>query len=409
MYTFIDITYRMNNNWYFDTTGSMTIQTIVDSYSDGFINVSRVVSGNTVLEQLNLNEMVNLRNFTNQTIANYINTTDDSVTTLSPVTTLIRDFNNKAAIRYSNIWDYGLQADRCTLVTSVGNPSAPRPVQGKDLKLTKVNTVNSISSVNTNTLFMVNGLVKAHSLYNDAIYIPNVIRELDSSFGKQVSLLDFSAVGGYTKTDISAADVTLYRSTPDSTTVHIKVPTIPPKSTLIAVVNGLIHILDGTYSTLDENTVTLTIDHGELIKTLVGYIGSEIPWINNANLVNKGWDLNSINIPLCLDGPNSFFIIVDKQLAKSVDVLSDTGITDRYTYHKYPEGILTLGTGRVVDYIVSRDNKYDLVISTSSVPAAVTYGDTIGIDDSTFTLASNMESSSRRFISTYYDLLPFTR
>jgi hypothetical protein len=278
--------------------------------------------------------------------------------------------NEVGAMRRKDLWDYPVNV-------SMGNS-----LYGEGSTVPKGLTVDLVVSPKTNSdiwvidklankcLMSINGRVVKTERSGDRLFVKNARNHLTNET-QIVSVLEFEELGNITTLDVR--DLTsrnLGTNYPASGKVSSRVLLTTPFSltdkTVMAVVDGYPHFLDGSVEVRDANTVIIKLYHNSVCKrmlldnTLNGgpYSGSTVR--------NTGIHIVGLDILDYLNNTNSFLVIIDNDdVNRHTTKAGRTDIIGMYTTYYPPQGILVAEDGRLLEYAVEGTDGDQTAINTT--------------------------------------------
>lgn len=267
------------------------------------------------------------------------------------------------AVTYKPIYDYGI-------VTKTGNyrygEDTPIPYgEDTDLELTSPNIPEydsrHVGKLKDNALFTINGRVYDTVYDAKRLFVVNGHEAIRRHPRYILSVIDFSRVGGISKEGIYNENLKLVdRSTDDrvkhQTRVVVDFTEDPSGKTPILVINGHLHILDGSYKIIDASKMLITIDHKLAVKRAIRHPHHRLDWFDAANVRHHGIRTDRFYVDKYLDQTESFIVwIHTSDLSLYKEHLKDTGVIGAYNHYRAPTGMVfdhehILQPYRITDY-----------------------------------------------------------
>ena len=401
MYNVSNILARKNSVWLTLATSVFVADTL-KNYDEVLVTITP--SNSVVVSQHSLRLFTGAyHSAVNQTIVDFLLGYSYTLpVALSPIKTL----NHRKSVLYSSIWNYGLQVERCsfssTILTDNINNLPDLVINQVDTQLTPVNTLYN------QVLYTVAGRVFFEHLVDDRAYLMNASIYLDYYQSQHISIIDFSALGGFDRYVCTTENCTVIHETEDHALVTMVLPVSIKGKTPLLILNGILRILDDHYVVIDDTKIAITLPYTELLTEVAMLPVNSLGWIQATNVEHTGYNLDSLNPLAYLTTGNSAIIVLDTgELSIVREPLLKTGFTGRYTLPYIPTGILYLQDGSMGDYVVSSTTDYGNEISTTHPTVLRALKDTTpfskmrGVNNSTLSFP---DTNSRAEMVTLYTL-----
>lgn len=381
----------MSDHHWLPIDPSTTLGTITSQYKSVLITLSNTT--NNTIAQYSLLQLVGIYSALNTLpVASFIST----YTNVLPAPLLpIKSLSNKKYIVYRDMFEYRLIPNRENTNNSSFTFNANYT---PDVMITPSNGfINSLDTLKNQIIYLFNGLALLPDVYKtDKLIFNNVSKYLDLYKETHLSILDFSTLGGFNSIPLTSANTKIVSTTKDSAIAYIALPNIT--GAIITIINHRLHILDRTYSVINNTTIAIKLDYKSIIKELVNQNAIDSNTLLPANSNNAGFNYSSINpLNYLINNQSSIILLNTNDLQVESTVLEQTTIPAQYTLPAATNGILYLADGSIGDYTyidVSLPD-YGVAISTSTPRLLNPLIDTIptdqlqlGLDDSNITFQS---------------------
>lgn len=365
MQTLIQVLAKKKKQWFELNYTDLTMGVLLNEYSSVYVKF--FVPEDGLVKQFNLRLMDGHNTVPNDTQINDFITNYEGFMAGGYRTDEWLQLTNKKRAVYKSVWEYGLNAE---LVNNRVGVLQSNQSYVPDIKLTATrNQITPLSEIESNCLFTVNGVVVAGEVVNDAIILRNGTKLLERSREKNISVIDFSNVGSYTKRNVADLNVTLFNTLVEegrtkAFVYKIQAPVGTSVKDTLLVINGQLHIFNN-YNTLDVGFITVTIPVELMLTQLVDIPASQVNWIGAANTTDDGYDISSID-PLAYIGNNSWALTFDTaELCVDIQPLLRTGFINTYTFYENPVGVLYHRDGTMGEYQVTWSTSKGVEINTS--------------------------------------------
>lgn len=359
MYTLLELTSKVNLEWVVIPDRHIKISEVLTKHADSFINVTNLDTDTT--EQFNVRAINNIGAYTDQYLDDWI---DSYIYNLGTPVVKSRSISRPNKVTYSNLFDLGLTANRSSFEYSASDIA---PLQSEiDIAITPVDSqLNNMELLESKYMYLVNGSVQPTVTHANTTYLLNATRLLADSH-QQLSVIDFTAVGGYSKLSIKLDQVKVHSRTDTSTTLHVTLAEPLADVSPILVVNGKPWLHLKGYRFISDTLLVVVVNHLDVISNIRGYTADELPWVSSANLRGDGWNVASLDARLLLADPSSWLALVPgRSLSIYQNYVNRTTIPGRYTYPIIPNGVLLDSNNNVLDYVVSAGNMTEVELSTT--------------------------------------------
>lgn len=347
MYTIHDLLVRRKSDWESISFDTIRVVDLLIGY-DSVLMVLSPGIGNTQRQQYDL------KNFNQVFLVDGTVRLVDYLASYGGVMpaaiTPIKNINYKKKIAYRSIWEIGLSASRYNLSNTVLVQSLNN---SPDIIITStVAFPMPLASLENNVLFTVNGLIAFESYTPTEIHLPGGATLLDRYDNEHLALLDFSALGGFTKIPITANIVSVIQANDDNAIVEVLLPNTILGKTPLFVLNGILHFPYSKDVWIGANTVRFRIRYTDVIAETLNIPQALVTWITPASIPGTGWVVGSVDVIKYLTQGNSAVIVMDTgELSVHKDYLLPTGFAGKFATPYTDNGIVILEDGTIGDYM----------------------------------------------------------
>jgi hypothetical protein len=247
--------------------------------------------------------------------------------------------------------------------------------EDKDLIITsnpKVKTFDKrhVVHLKDNALFCVNGQICRHYWNYDQIYLIDGHRKINGTRDNVISVIDFTDIGGFDIVDLKDSNVKVApQSTTDKklqrTRAIVTLPKVVSGYTPILVLDGQMHILDGSYKIVADNQILINIDHMAAIKKALRYPFNRLDWLDPANVLLTGIRADHFYTQEFLTQTDSFIVMVKtSELSLKRESMSPTGLHGCYTHYRMPKGIMFFEDYTLAPYMTDGHTQYTVSLQT---------------------------------------------
>lgn len=268
----------------------------------------------------------------------------------------IKTLDNKKYVRYSDLFMFGLNAQRVNHMLDINNQVGG---YNPDLLITNLTTnYSQLSDYIDKLLFLVNGEIFKSTVYNNNVLLTNSTKRLDVDKFHHLSVIDFTACNGFSIIPFSSLNLNVTNSSDIETTVKVNIPLNIRNKVLLVVINRKLYILSNHYQII-EDEMYLTINHNRLLSMIHNLNALDLSWVQPMNSNDNGFIKMSVDIIKCLNTDQSFIIALNTdKLGIEEEYLLKTKIPMRYSYNGFPLGIATAVTGEILDYSFTTNTPY---------------------------------------------------
>jgi hypothetical protein len=270
---------------------------------------------------------------------------------------------SQKVINYYTLWDYGLVANRI-------NPSnlalSPNPNNLPDLSITISNNLwGNVNGFQNNLLFLINGVIAPETYLPSSILIRHGSLLIDTNPQQTIGVLDFTALGGYTRQYFTASDIAQFSSTNTSATYHITLAT-PLTGSPVLVLNGRVHLFEDIFKVINPTTLAVTLSYEMVVKEAFTAEPSLLNWMSRVDAESTGFNVGTFNAINYLTQLSSFLITVNGALSYTDVPVIDTGLGNaRLTFSDITD-IIFLSDGTIGYYVVNEMlSDFNTVLSVS--------------------------------------------
>lgn len=344
MYTYIKAYVKLDNHWREKDVSAETLLFVTNSYQN--TRLVCTIVGETAERCIDFrgNRYALSMADNTQTITAWLSALDPA--TVSHDNTAV-SFNQIQCVKHFDLFDLPVTVSKGNINYGV---DVPIPVgMDKDLQIvSKANDKTELSTANLakNCLFALNGRICITSFDTGRAFIVDARDKVAATGGNVLSVIDFTDVGGLTQVNITADMVDAYvRNDKDISMKRQRVLINLPKAYLgttpILVLDGHLHILDGSYRRKDGNKLFIDINLEHLMKRASQYKQTNHTYVNSANVREKGVDGKTFDVKKFLDQTDSFIAFVHtEELCLFKEPLQQTGLYGGYEHYRAPKGIV---------------------------------------------------------------------
>ena len=360
MHTVLLVLAKLNRVWNTIDFSTVTINSLLNNYDLVLITLNN----GTTNTQYSLNAFTTVYGLNNNiTLVSFFSTYNGVFPT--PITPN-KSLTNAKYVTYNSLWFFGLLANR-----TLYNSSSPPNIHNQpDLVITPDAIFQTpLSSILNKVLFLVNGLVlfPTYDSTDESIYLLGASATLDKYPNQQLSVIDFSAIGGFTNIVLTTSNTTVHSTTATGAILYITLPSPITGSTPLFIKNGKLRILDNSYSVISPTKIAIKINYRNTLDDLVDMNASDVDWVGSSNLHHEGFLIDSVNaLNYLTTGTSSIVLLNTTELCINVTNLFPTGFVNEYVLAKPPTGILYLQDGTIGDYVSNEITDYGTAITTTS-------------------------------------------
>jgi len=394
MYNINEVLVRKNRSWSTIDFSTITVQQLISDYNLVLIKISP--SDSTLLLQYNLIEFPGIYLVDNlTTISNFISSFNGE---LPDAIYPQKSLSTAKYITYSDLFGFGLDANRVAYSSSVLNYNVNYL---PDICISKPDSYpNEISTLHNKVLYTVNGKIVFEVIENEKAYLVKGANILDRYKSQHLGIIDFSALGGFTKTILDTTHVSIFSADDRKAIMYITLPEPMAGKTPLLVVNGNLRIMEDIYTVINSTQIAIKLDYLQMLNDVSGMKASDVNWVSAVNGNDDGFNLATVNPTAYLTSGTSAVILVDTtELSMDKINLLPTGFAERYVSSEIPTGIMFLQDGTIGDYNTTAITYYGNEISTSKPKSINMLKDTIpsnkvvGVNNANLTFDSTLSSA----------------
>ena len=371
MYTVSNVLVRKNRRWKNINFNSILISTLILNYTQIYIIL--IDTATNIENQYSLLDFPQIRLVINTNLTDYFLNYNGAMP--QPVVP-IKSINNKKSVLYKNIWEFGLQIDRGIVTNTVLISSKNNQ---PDLIISKPKLYpNELTTLFDKILYLVSGEVIFPSVFNDTVYLKNGGDVLDKNSNKQISIIDFSLLGGFIKVDLTPDILSIFSLDVKSAKISVTLPDSVVGYTPLLVRHGKLHILDNTYFLTDNHSLIISLDYIRIANELLNVNIENINWITPANSEKSAVYVDTIDpIKYLTDGNSALLFLKTNELSIDKYNLARTGFAGDYFTTVIPTGVLLLEDGTIGDYNLTEVTGYGNQVTTTLPKFSTMISDTI--------------------------------
>ncbi len=313
-------------------------------------------------------DLLKIKSFVNanptMTLVDYIEIDDFLLRCNGAEVQPIKTINDIKCTSFGDIWDYKLKVDRALYSP---NALSVNDVYTPDLSIILTDgDTRSIDAIYKNYLFFVNGKVFFSDKVDNTLWLKKAVAHLDMGKHHQLSVLDFTALGGYETLKISSEMITVNLQTDNRCVATLTLPVDIGDKSILMVLNGRLHILDGTYRCDSNTTIVIDLNLNQVITEHYEYKADDLKWIAPLSLGGDGYDLTTFDVVKYLNVNSAVLMLPVKDLCIRETVLHKTCIPGKYTCANSPIGIMLFQDGSIGSYKVTEIASYGVSINSTT-------------------------------------------
>lgn len=199
-----------------------------------------------------------------------------------------------------------------------------------------------------NCLFTVNGIVHQASFGSEGLYLIDGGKSANRAKRTEVGIINFQDIGELECHQIKKewftkpVELLGYKDR-----IYLKLPFDTTGKTLLVVLNGFLHVLDESYSRPGKNLLLINTNRLPFFEQY--YMTDELTEHEELGLTVTEGDVrvtaeltSDETIKRLFTNSRSFVVVLDgTDITTDRGALETTGVVGRYTYHKYPVGLIT--------------------------------------------------------------------
>lgn len=343
MYNYARAYVKKDNHWDTEDVSNVTLQSLLSTYQ----NVRIIATFDTETAERGIDFK---NNRTALSIADKSETVTDWLASLSEDTVVIDNtkvtFSEVQSVKHWNLYDLPVKVSGANAKFGEGQP-IPNGMK-TDLKIvSEVPEPQELSTKNiaNNMLIALNGRVCKMSLIDGNAYaIDAYNKTVDGS--NILSAIDFTDVGGLKQVDILEEMVTPIAQNADDVAMNrqrvvIDIGEAVPGSTPILILDGYLHILDGSYKRLGGTKLRVDINLTVAKQRASKHKQFNHDYIDSANLDYEGVDGSTFDVVKFMHQTDTFFaFVLTEDLCIFRERLTDTGTWGGYEHYRAPKGII---------------------------------------------------------------------
>lgn len=358
-YEIINIVALRNRAWEILPDNHVTIQSLLINFFDVFINYKEVGVETTL--QMDLLDIDNVEQYRlNDTIYidDYISDVDNEL--LLPADRLNpRDITKPKAVRYNDIYEFGLKVDNGTKFG----------YKQEDLVITPYGGYSPASKENK-YLYLVADKIVFPTIVSPNAILPNATNILNETSSKNIGIIDFTELGGFEIEKVNANNCTIIKQSSISADVIFTSSKDLSNKTVFMVMHGMLLPLDKGYSVSINRGVSRVgfhLDYRKIVEQCRDW-KYEKSWIYPIDGKDKGFDLTSIKpIEYLSTGDTALIIVGHNDVCILKEWFQRTNIDNHYIHYRAPTGVMYQCDGSVGQYKVM-DYDFDFVAIGTNTP-----------------------------------------
>lgn len=245
-----------------------------------------------------------------------------------------------------------------------------------------------LDNLEKNFLFAINGYFRPVYRFADWLHISQGVQMMADENLYIASAVDFTEVGGITQIPITPDMVNLINETEvdkfnGEVRATIDLGTDITGKTILMVMGGYLHILDGTYEDIGPKKVLVRINKKRaILREYDKPVQNDKPY-QPANVRDNGVIYNTFDAEKYLCQRDSWIVVLNNSdIGLMREPLIGTGIPSEYTFYRAPKGLTFDETGKFCPFVIEGYNKDDCAINTIPTKRVYDLADTISIHQS---------------------------
>lgn len=251
-------------------------------------------------------------------------------------------------------------------------------IKGRDLTLIPRRTENQKYGINyfkDNCLLVINRRVFQIEEYLESLYIYHAGERLQEVPGEHsVGFIDFSRLNGIGATRVTENQVTDISNENDKKNNNIRFRVVLEEpitgKTPFIVINGHMHLLDGTIFQADAKTFVITIDAEKLVERILEdkKLYEKLEYVYNANIRGGGIRIDTLDITKLMANEWSFFGWINhNELLARREVISRSNTETMFQHYRVPKGLCYFEDGELAQPRIFNYNQYlcSLIVNRS--------------------------------------------
>lgn len=354
MYIYKRAYVKLNWEWEEVDISSLVTQDVIDKYQD--VKIIATIGTETAERGIRFKD--------NKGPLSLSDRTDDITTWLANMSSdnikeefVKKNWADVEYVKFVSISDYPIMIKAGNIGYAEGVPIPAGMSKDIMFKTDNISTDRySTANIAKNMMFTLNGKVLQTEYRNEKVYAIDGVKRTFSTKANNFHIIDFTDVGGLTKHNISEGMVKVVDRSPKDITNGITrclvtLPTVIGNTTPILVLDGYLHILDGTYETYDANKILISINHRTALTRAATNTRFPHSYVDASNVRLGGVYISSFRAMDFLSQSDSFIALIHTdRLSIRKETLGRTDIIGGYTHNRATEGMVFGEAGDLMPY-----------------------------------------------------------
>lgn len=281
---------------------------------------------------------------------------------------------NVDALRHYNLYD--LEELTITRSNNIYNPGGTVPISSEiDVMITS--TAEAYAQFGTanmykNCIFSVNGLIVPKMLIDDRLYLLGAARSLYTGDSSGISMYDFTELGtvetyGFDFENVKTDTITIEENMEYITRIGIILDVDLTDKFIIPVIAGIPIMDRKRIKRLNQNTVMVELDHAVALRRLMRLNVDDrkrylMDWQNPNSIKITDFSLKDY-----MKYGNNFIVTIERDglCMREQDLYTET-FPGQYTFYRYPNGLIQMEDGSLMNYRLNEFRPERLTLSTES-------------------------------------------
>lgn len=342
MFNYVRAYVKNNNHWTEEDISTRTLVDLQSSYQNVRIIATYDVETSERGIDFKNNRYVLSRSDKTQDVTTWLAGLDPDM--VSHDNTKVT-FNEVQSVKHWNLYDLPVKITGANAKFGLGVP-IPKGMT-RDLELSSdVDDALEFSTVNIskNMLIAINGRICKMSSIDGRAFALDAYNKMDEG-SNVMSAIDFTDVGGLQQVDITEDMVSeIIPTTLDNDMQRVRVtvdlPDISFDTTAILVMDGHLHVLDGSYKRLNDKMV-INVNIPLALKRASRFKNFNHDFVASANVREKGIDGSTFDVKKYMHQTDTFIAFVNtNDLCIFKEPIQQTQTYGGYEHYRAPKGIV---------------------------------------------------------------------
>ena len=357
MYRYKNAVVKDRNGWSEKDISEETMRSIGQSYEDVRFHLDYQIEGITV--EVHYTDIEPLIKRSIKTVAQWF---IDNNNRALPHRLKLTNISNRQHVQMKDLWEAGYEIHITN--KDVHPETALLPSACRDLLIR--HPTYSSNDVYDNMAISINGLLYPTINSEYGPYLAGVWPKLRALKELYASVISFKRLGGFKQIPLTKAMVyqpSSIHSLKDS--IYLNVGVDLSQKTVLLVLGGYLHVLDGNYQIIGDQQLKINSSQIPLTQRILSTqkeLGLTLPGLDTGGgSINDKLLMSDDSLTKYIDLPNTFLMVLDKEVYYAHEVLTYGGMPDRYFSKERPMGIMQHYLGRIMDHRCDRKgNQYVL-------------------------------------------------